>query len=424
MLRNSASINALIRNLTALLFFLTPVIFTTITKESYEFPKMFFVYFLGSTILLIYLLEVVWIKKAPLHLPFPILIILLANLIATIFSSHIYTSVWGYYSRFNGGLVSTIIYTGIFVLLVNTLTYAQREDIFLGVTVGCGIVALYTIFQYFDQIPLEAEFRAYGTIGQPNWAASYFGMIVPICIYNYLKSPRRMALLWLCLFGTIFFALWLTFSISGILGFIFSTATLFFLQKPYPVHKKKLLLLIPVIVLPYLVAPGIFAQKINAVIKDLSHFNIVDTVVAQQNDYTTKNTAISDPGAIRLNLWKDSLGIIVKNPKALLIGTGPETFPYAFQPHRSSALNYTSEWDFIFNKPHNYYIEILTELGIVGLLAYLTLYTYLLLKLPRWLTPTLIAFLVTNFFGWPSVSTDLLFILLASFGFKGIHAES
>ena len=427
MLRNSASINALLFGLTTVLFLLTPLIYTTSTKESYEFPKMFFVYFLGCTIAAIYLLKATWENKKTYHMFSLVGMLLVVNMISTVFSSHIYTSVWGYYSRFNGGFVSVAVFVGVFLVLANALNIAQREDILGLVLGGGGIVALYTIFQYFDHISLEAEFRAYGTIGQPNWTASYFCMLLPLSIYNYLKAKsRKTTLIWLCLFSVMFFALWLTFSISGLLGFVLATLAMSLTQKPLFAQKKKVAILAVIIMLPYFIAPGIFAQKIDAVVNDLSHINAADTVVAQESSYstTTVSNAISDPGAIRLNLWRDSMKIVLSSPKAFLIGTGPETFPYAFQPHRSNALNYTSEWDFIFNKPHNYYLEILTELGIIGLLVYTALYMYLLLKLPKWLVPSLVAFLVTNFFGWPSVSTELLFVLLASFGFQSVHAEN
>jgi len=87
--------------------FFTPIIFTSSTAEFYEFPKMFFVYFVGSTLLAVFLTSKILFGGKKLMLPdWRVLGFLGLTFLSTIFSSHFYTSIWGYYSRFNGGLVS------------------------------------------------------------------------------------------------------------------------------------------------------------------------------------------------------------------------------------------------------------------------------------------------------------------------------
>jgi O-antigen ligase len=70
--------------------------------------------------------------------------------------------------------------------------------------------------------------------------------------------------------------------------------------------------------------------------------------------------------------------------------------------------------DFVFNKPHNYYLEILIETGLMGFMIYIVLLVKLLKKLPFYMLPGLVGFMVTNLFGWPVVSTALLFWLWLS----------
>jgi O-antigen ligase len=95
----------------------------------------------------------------------------------------------------------------------------------------------------------------------------------------------------------------------------------------------------------------------------------------------------------------------------MIIGTGPETFPYEFQKFRPPELNYSSEWDFVFNKPHNYYLELLTTIGAVGTLFYLLIVFKSMGSGDKFYVPGLVAFYVTNVFGWPTVTTALLFWL-------------
>ena len=119
--------------------------------------------------------------------------------------------------------------------------------------------------------------------------------------------------------------------------------------------------------------------------------------------------SVSDPGYIRTELWAGTLKLFVSSPKNILFGTGPETFPYAFQEFRPLSLNYSSEWEFVFNKPHNYYLELLSTVGVLGTGAYL-LVMKRAFRSPY--SPVLIAFYVTNFFGWPTVATALFFWLI------------
>ena len=107
------------------------------------------------------------------------------------------------------------------------------------------------------------------------------------------------------------------------------------------------------------------------------------------------------------------------SPKVLFVGTGPETFPYAFQPFRTKILNYSSEWDFVFNKPHNYYLEILATMGILGLVSYGILMFKVLRTKHPFLVPSLVSLFVSNIFGWPTVATTLVFwIYLAVFDMR------
>jgi O-antigen ligase len=135
---------------------------------------------------------------------------------------------------------------------------------------------------------------------------------------------------------------------------------------------------------------------------------------------------ISDSGLIRVGLWRGSLSLATSSPKNFLVGTGPETFPYEFPFYRPDFLNYSSEWAFILNKPHNYYLEILTESGIFALVSYLVIVIKTIFVrrggMNRFLTAGLVGLFATSVFGWPTVYTSLLFwmwlALLSKKGYK------
>jgi tetratricopeptide (TPR) repeat protein len=88
----------------------------------------------------------------------------------------------------------------------------------------------------------------------------------------------------------------------------------------------------------------------------------------------------TDSGKIRILVWKGAIDAWLHNP---LFGTGVETFAFAYYQYRPAAHNLTSEWDYLYNKAHNEYLNYLATTGAFGLLTYLAiigLFGYLAVK--------------------------------------------
>ena len=71
----------------------------------------------------------------------------------------------------------------------------------------------------------------------------------------------------------------------------------------------------------------------------------------------------------RLVLWQDSFGIFLKYP---LTGTGIAMFSFAFEEFYSNRLRLLERTGY-FDHPHNNYLYMLYSMGLVGLLAYLSI---------------------------------------------------
>ena len=103
---------------------LTPLIFFSGNIEIFEVPKMHFVYFTATVVLFATLIKSAIEGKflIPKNLPFFVfLVFLLIQIISTFISIDKFTSISGYPSRLNGGLLSqfaylAIFYTGLFNL--------------------------------------------------------------------------------------------------------------------------------------------------------------------------------------------------------------------------------------------------------------------------------------------------------------------
>jgi hypothetical protein len=72
-------------------------------------------------------------------------------------------------------------------------------------------------------------------------------------------------------------------------------------------------------------------------------------------------------GSWRGFVWKRSLPAIAENP---LLGTGPDTFFYAFEAYQQEAAEVTQT---LYDKAHNDLLEIAACSGLLGLAAYLAL---------------------------------------------------
>jgi len=78
----------------------------------------------------------------------------------------------------------------------------------------------------------------------------------------------------------------------------------------------------------------------------------------------------TDSTVWRLDLWRDALGYAQSRP---LLGYGPGTAPIVIGNNRSAILG--------SSEPHNDYIKVLLETGVIGLAAYLALIINLLARL-------------------------------------------
>src|SRR5207237_1009309 len=141
-----------------------------------------------------------------------------------------------------------------------------------------------------------------------------------------------------------------------------------------------------------------------------------------QTSGTVLESGGTESGNIRRVVWKGAIDAWLSSP---ILGTGVETFAFAYYKHRPAAHNMTSEWDYLYNKAHNEYINYLATTGIFGLGTYLAFIGYfIILSLKEFLSPKeqttpnnlllsvglfsgFITILIANFFGFSVVITNL-----------------
>jgi len=429
-----------------LLFFLTPLLLSTRSYELFEFPKMLFIY--GITIVVVASWlgsvlvsgKVIWKKS---WLDPVLLLILVTQFISTLVSLHPHTSWYGYYSRFHGGMLSTICYALLAWAFVRFARKKWIEDMFLAAIASASLVSLYGVAEHFGidahMWVQDVQNRIFSTLGQPNWLSAWLGALLPVVMWWFFKPPKSIWPAAICLnlatvsisYGITILLTKNTLPVSGI-GLTVFIATLVVVNgllyskakqiKPLLEHSERLSFLVLFLLFATAVLftksrSGILAFGVSTVVF-FTHFILSsskNTLKTQKNrilaflgsllllfgvigtEWTPTfsqilgnssrplkdpfaqsqkptNVAhpeyVSDSTDIRKVVWEGAYNVIQKYP---VFGSGTETFAYAYYQVRPQEHNDTSEWDFLYNKAHNEYLNYLANNGIAGTSAILLL---------------------------------------------------
>lgn len=452
------------------LVLVTPFLFTAINDELFEFNKMLFVYLLTIAMTATWAVwsirsqKILWKN----HVLLPVIgIFLMSQVISTIFSIHTATSIFGYYSRFHGGLLSTVCYLAILQIAVSTLRAQDVPALVRSAIWGTIGVCLYAIPEHFGVSPScllitgtadvscwvqDVQSRVFATFGQPNWLAAYLLVMIPLMIWYFLREAQEKigktmaarAQRYIPIVGLSLAIATLSFtqSRSGYYGFLVGVAVLMFCmvvgwfqRKTTPGGETSSS------ALPYqrLIPVGL-ALAVPIFIFGLGHWTGLEKILQNVGGSaaieeptvatgTQLETGGTDSGKIRLIVWKGALKVWQRYP---IFGSGVETFAYSYYQDRIREHNDISEWDFLYNKAHNEFLNFLATTGIVGLVAYCGLIAvpaYLYIKdgvlnqkasWRTWLTASCwlaasAGLAVSNFFGFSTVMVGVLFFLMPAF---------
>lgn len=396
-----------------LLFFLTPFLLSPTSSELFELPKMYFVYALTAIITTLHLINFIHGQTKLFRytsLTIPLILFLVSQAISTYFSIDVHTSIFGYYSRFNGGLLSTISYLLLYFVIVNYLDDLFKKQI-INISLLSGFfIALYGILEHFGIDKhfwvQDVQARVFSTLGQPNWLAAYLCLLLPLSLQKSFdlkhKNNYFTSTIYDLLTTILFICLLFTKSKSGIIAAIVSIAIfLFFHLVQNRKNKTQLVKFWPVLLLVF------FSIVINNPIKDR-------LFPSKSTTHDLPSTILITPSEdIRQIVWQGAIDLWRKFP---LIGTGTETFAYTYYWTRPASHNLTSEWDFLYNKAHNEYINFLATTGSFGFITYIFLILSILLIFLKTkhfaLLASFVSILITNFSGFSVVITSLYFFLL------------
>lgn len=439
------------------------------SDELFEFPKMLLVYAAASVIL--FCLGVDWIKKQRVIIPstpfnLPIAAFVVSQFLSTLVTVHSRTSWLGYYSRFNGGFFSTLSYALLFLGWVRFVEKKELPRLLRSLLIGAVLAALYAFPEHFGVSPScvlisgdftvacwvqDVQARVFGTFGQPNWLAAYLIVALPVAIVTFLSSlsatrtattsARKTYLLpvaWLAVVALYTSVLFFTQSRSGILGAVLGFGILglgIFLAQRQKHTLQSGLIPFGITVAVFLALMAIIGTPFNSKISQFTKRYLpstAETVAPTPIAGPALEVGGSESGDIRKVVWQGAIDVFKRHP---ILGSGVETFAYSYYKDRPLAHNLLSEWDFLYNKAHNEFLNYLATTGIVGFATYTVMIGAFIVVPFRWaltkqtqskessllllaVSSGMAALAVSNFFGFSTVMVSLLTFLFPAIAWQ------
>lgn len=428
------------------LFSITPLVFLTQTSELFEFNKMIFVYFLTLCLLSAWSYQTIITKKIPFKrtlLDIPLALFLSSQAISTLFSIDSRISLLGYYSRWNGGLLSLVSYAVLYWGAVTFLDKRIIKKLLVAIFISTSISSLWGIMEHFGHSlsclvitgsfdvscwVQEVALRVFATFGQPNWMAAWLTAVLPLTwiyiIGNNESFAKKITQRWFLIGVAVSFvtvvALLFTKSRSGLLALAAEFFIFFSLFLASTKSFKTKIVSGGMVCAVLLVAIASIGTPWTPAISEV--FEKKSPVTQVEAVGPALETGGTESGEIRRIVWQGAMNVWKKYP---VVGSGVETFALSYYQGRPMAHNLTSEWNFLYNKAHNEYLNFLATTGALGLVSYLFLILAILFlfkslifndngeknNIDIALVSGFISILITNFFGFSVVTTNLLFFM-------------
>ncbi len=465
-----------------LLFLTVPLVFTWVNEELFEFNKILLVYAYTVIILGLWCCRMITQQRFFVRrsiFDWPILLFVISQVLSTIFSIHPHTSIFGYYTRFNGGLLSVLSYVSLFYAFITNVPKNQIKKLIITLFAAALLVSLYAIPEHFGHSPScllintsqhrgsgnvfssewfntvfndacwiqDVQSRVFGTFGQPNWLAAYAILLIPVgfvlsghALEENAEKPRLKDLLLRGFFGftsiLLFETLIFTKSRSGMLGF--ATESLFLICGIlfFSIRRKSLRLISMTtflfsiaVISAFTLTALYFGTPYTPSVGEIFHKPDPTPVAVTSPSATASPMNRLDIGGtesaeIRRIVWTGAFRVWERYP---IFGSGVETFAYSYYKDRPVEHNLVSEWDFLYNKAHNEFLNYLATTGIVGFSTYVVMLGFFIV-MPVWISrnasnpfislsisASLIGLSVSNLLGFSTVMVSALFFLYPAF---------
>ncbi|MCX6746406.1 MAG: tetratricopeptide repeat protein [Candidatus Parcubacteria bacterium] len=327
--------------------FLLPLFFIPISGNFLEYSKVLLFYALVILGLLGWLLKVFLTKKINLQARFldiPLILFLLVCFLASFFSVDRYQSFLGLNFNLSASFV-TIVFFVIFYFLTSRFinTTKQVKTLF-----GCLLFSL-SLFLINNILPFFSIKFLPALLGN-SISSLYFSLLLASAIsgFYFLTSSKKIAKI------------------------IFIILALFFLLIIFIINNQQLLIILILAFFLFILfgslRPQYFSNKLVITSTILLFLTVLFLILPIRNW-----TRIIAPLELKLPDqfgWQITKANLADN---LLLGVGPQNFAYSFYKYKPALFNQTNLWQLSFEKNSFFWLEILNNLGILGMLLIIAL---------------------------------------------------
>ncbi len=333
---------------------LTPLIFSPLTTEFYETPKLIFL--IMSVLVLIVLWTFSWVVKGKVSvtrtpLDIPMLILLVVIVLSAFFAAPRYIAFVGNLPRFHGSAITWAAYILFYFLAVSNLRNATQIKVLFYTLLGSTIiVTAIGLLSYFGlYLPVDfAKAMNFTPAGSSFSATALMVLVLPLLLLSILHPNRFMPMPAAIGLATLF---GITIALLGNLGTqvaaVVAVVFTLIVTKPSQLQRKAALLAVPVIV-----SLAIFGAS------------FVPPLNGKANAF---------PKEIQLPIqssWKIATSALGDRP---FLGTGPSTFLFNFTAYKPLEFNSTKFWNLRFDTAYNEFLQFFGTTGLLGLAALLFL---------------------------------------------------
>ncbi|MBI2039504.1 O-antigen ligase family protein [Candidatus Microgenomates bacterium] len=403
-------LNQIFKTSLMVVIFATLLLFWNLTTEFYDTPKfLILIIFIGIglivTTLRFALSEKVFFIQTPLDLP--LILLLLAGIVSTIFSSAPFGSLLGHASRIHTSLAAIISYVLFYFLLTQNLKNLKDVKILINfLLIGAVLASVVSLLSYTGLKLLPSPW-VHGTNFTPTGSSftttAILAMLLPFPLIGLLTARQRQDLVLNFLAVTIFgVTIALTGTGATYLAAVLAVSLTSLILKPSLGSSRT-----------FLQQPGPALLGASLVLVGLIlTLSFVPPIGKAQNPLY--NLAKSFPREPQLGLvgsWKIAISTFRDSP---IWGSGPSTFMFDFNSYKPVRLNQTKFWDIRFDSAFNEYLQTLATLGGLGITALLLLTAFYMSTLYR-----TISVAINNHYRLGLAVSGLLFLIVI-----GLHAAT
>ncbi len=319
-------------------------------------------------------------------------------------------SFWSNFERMEGYV--TLLHLGAYFLVVGSVFKERDWTRWWNTTlVASAFMVVYSVFQLLGAVTInQGGVRVDGTFGNAIYLAVYMLFHIFIALLLMVREWKNRSLRYM--YGALIFlelvVLYFTATRGAILGLIGGLLVFAVLNVRNREEKTLRKLSIGVLCAVAVVVGGFFLVKDSSFVKESPVLNRFATL--SMSELKTQG---------RYFVWPMAWEGFKERP---LLGWGQENFNYVFQEHYRPEMYALEPW---FDHAHNIYLDWMVTGGLLGILAYLSLYglsLYLLWRKSNFssveksvITALLASYFFHNFFVFDHLTSYVLFFSLLAY---------